>query len=226
MLEPEAFAKRLGHAFSNPDLLVQALTHRSLGSGHNERLEFLGDALLGVVIAAELFARHPHATEGQLTRMRATLVRRETLASLAREHELGDYLRLGLGELKSGGYRRDSVLADTLEAVFGAFYLDTDFEHAQALMLALYATRLDALSDAQFLKDPKTRLQEFLQGRGEPLPEYTVIEVVGKDHDCHYTVACRVARLDAAVIGTGSSRRKAEQDAASGMIDNLSGEMT
>jgi len=225
MQEPAAFAKRLGYAFNKPDLLVQALTHRSLGSGHNERLEFLGDALLGMVIAAELYARHPHASEGQLTRMRATLVRRETLASIARELDLGDYLRLGQGELKSGGFRRDSVLADALEAVFGALYLDTDFECARSRMLALYASRLDAMTSEKMLKDPKTRLQEHLQGRGESLPEYTVISVLGKDHDCQYTVSCRVAQLEEASLGSGSSRRIAEQVAAGNIIDRLSGEI-
>jgi ribonuclease-3 len=214
MRELEGFAERLGHPFADHALFEQALTHRSAGGRHNERLEFLGDALLGLVIADELYRLRPHADEGELSRMRASLVRRETLAELARDLDLGDHLRLGAGELKSGGYRRDSVLANGLEALIGAAYLDGGFAAGRALLLRLYAGHLANLPLQGPEKDPKTRLQEYLQARGLPLPEYCVVEVAGEDHDRTYTVTCQVDGLAAPLNGVGLSRRKAEQAAA------------
>ncbi len=217
----EAFATRLGHAFGDRALLDQALTHRSAGAPHNERLEFLGDALLGLVIADELQRRRPHADEGELTRLRASLVRREALAELARELALGECLRLGGGELKSGGYRRDSVLANGFEAVLGAVYLDAGFPAAQALVRRLYAQRFARLPEKGPPKDPKTRLQEFLQARGLARPAYAVIATAGEDHERNFSVTCTVEGLGEPVHGQGASRRKAEQAAAAGALSRL-----
>ena len=217
----EAFAARLGFAFQDRALLEQALTHRSAGAPHNERLEFLGDAFLGLVIADELHRLRPHADEGQLTRLRASLVRRETLAELARELDLGACLRLGGGELKSGGHRRDSVLANGLEAVLGAAYRDGGFHAACDLVRRLFASRIASLPESVPAKDPKTRLQEYLQARGRPLPEYAVTGVEGEAHARHFTVACRVADLAEPLHGQGASRRKAEQDAAARALTQL-----
>ncbi len=217
----EAFAARLGYAFGDRALLDQALTHRSAGAPHNERLEFLGDALLGLVIADELVRLRPHADEGELTRLRASLVRRETLAELARELALGDCLRLGGGELKSGGYRRDSVLANGFEAVLGAAYLDGGFARVRDLVLRLYAARLDGLPEKGPPKDPKTRLQEYLQGRGLPLPDYEVVAIEGEAHERRFSVVCRIDGLDAPVPGAGVSRRKAEQASAARALARL-----
>ena len=163
--------RQLDYHFSDPELLDSALTHRSVGSRNNERLEFLGDAVLSFVIASALYRRFPDADEGTLSRLRATLVKGETLAKLARELELGEYLRLGSGELKSGGFRRDSILADALEAVVGAVYLDGGIDEASRLVYALYANRLAAVTPGANLKDPKNRLQEYLQGRRHALPD-------------------------------------------------------
>ncbi|RLA33545.1 MAG: ribonuclease III [Gammaproteobacteria bacterium] len=221
MTDLEGFAARLGHPFADRGLLDQALTHRSAGARHNERLEYLGDALLGLVIADELYCLLPHADEGELSRMRASLVRRETLAEIARDLELGENLRLGPGELKSGGYRRDSVLANGLEAVIGAAYLDGGFAAGQALLRQLYAERLANLPADGSAKDPKTRLQEYLQARGRPLPEYRVAEGIGEDHDHTFTVECRVDGLAGSLSGVGRSRRKAEQAAASEALVRL-----
>ncbi|HSH28925.1 MAG TPA: ribonuclease III [Thiohalobacter sp.] len=217
----EALARRLCHEFTTPALLRQALTHRSAGNPNNERLEFLGDAVLGMVIADALYARYPKASEGDLSRLRATLVKKPTLAGIARELELGECLQLGSGELKSGGFRRDSILADALEAILGAVYLDAGFDTAAALVLQLYRPRLQSLPEAAALKDPKTRLQEFLQSRHIELPEYQVIQVCGKAHAQTFEVECRIAGLDRSSRGRGSSRRKAEQAAAAGMLQAL-----
>jgi ribonuclease-3 len=221
MADAEGFAVRLGHPFADSTLLEQALTHRSTGGGHNERLEFLGDALLGLVIADELYRLRPHADEGELSRMRASLVRRETLAELARDLALGDHLRLGPGELKSGGYRRDSVLANGLEAVIGAAYLDGGFAAGRALLLRLYAERLANLPANAPDKDPKTQLQEYLQARGLPLPEYRVTNTSGEDHDRTFTVECLVDGAGEPFGGSGPSRRRAEQAAAARALDGL-----
>jgi len=213
----------LEYRFDEPALLQTALTHRSAGSLNNERLEFLGDALLNCVIAIELFERRPEATEGDLSRLRASLVRGETLAAVARELGLGEAVRLGEGERKSGTYRRDSVLADTFEALLGAVYLDSDFATVAGLIRDLFAQRLEGLPSAERLKDPKTRLQEYLQRDGRPLPEYELVEASGADHARQFTVRCRVAALDVECVATAGSRRKAEQQAARACMDRLAG---
>ena len=215
--------ERLGYAFADPDLLVQALTHRSLGAHNNERLEFLGDAILGFVIAESLYQAEGDAHEGRLTRLRAHLVRRETLAAIARDLELGEVLRLGPGELKSGGRRRDSILADALEALIGAIYLDAGMAPCHAVLERLYRDRLAEARRELALKDAKTRLQEALQGRGLGLPRYTVVKREGAAHDQSFTVECLVDGLEEAFPGTGSSRRKAEQDAATRALEALDG---
>lgn len=216
---PEKLEKRLGYTFKQPEQLRKALTHRSVGSSNNERLEFLGDAVLNLVIADALFQRFPQANEGDLSRLRAHLVKGETLAELAQEIALGDYLVLGQGELKSGGFRRGSILAGALEAVLGAVYYDADFAAVRDLILALYQERLDTTTVENTGKDPKTRLQEFLQAGGLPLPQYSVISVEGKDHKQLFRVGCVISRLDGAVEGSGRSRRRAEQDAAARTLE-------
>ncbi|WP_375057028.1 ribonuclease III [Zobellella sp. DQSA1] len=213
--------KKLGHSFNDDTLLVRALTHRSAGSRHNERLEFLGDSILSMVIADALFHRFPKVNEGDMSRMRATLVREKTLAELAREFELGEYLILGPGELKSGGYRRESILADAVEALIGAVYLDTDIERVRDLLLSWYDERLNDIQPGVEQKDPKTRLQELLQAKRKPLPTYTVVEVIGEAHNQKFTVHCLVEGLSDPVIGIGTSRRKAEQSAAEHALDTL-----
>jgi len=214
----------LGYRFGAEDLLDDALTHRSAGRENNERLEFLGDAVLGLVIAAELYVRNPQPSEGVLTRWRATLVKKQTLAEIAREISLGDYLVLGSGELKSGGRRRDSILADTLEALIGAIYLDGGLQAAQAVIHTLYGERLAELPDLAALKDPKTRLQEYLQGRGLGLPSYSVVDTQGKAHEQLITVQCEVEGMTQAPRATDTSRRRAEQAAASMALAMLDAE--
>lgn len=209
----------LGYEFHHPSLLEEALTHRSAGVRNNERLEFLGDALLNCVIAEELFRAHPRATEGELSRLRASLVKEDTLARLARDLSLGDYLRLGSGELKSGGYRRASILADAQEAVFGAVYLDSDFQTCRQLILRLYQPYLVNLPEAAELKDPKTRLQEYLQSRQQALPVYQVLEIIGEPHTQSFKVECIVD--DMRTVALGKSRRKAEQEAAQRALEQL-----
>jgi ribonuclease-3 len=206
--------KKIGYQFRDENFLKLALTHRSANGTHNERLEFLGDSILSFVVADELYHRFPKVDEGDMSRMRATLVRGHTLAELGREFQLGDYLFLGPGELKSGGFRRDSILADAVEAIIGGIYLDSDTEVIRGIILAWYKTRLDSIEPGVSQKDPKTRLQEYLQGRRKPLPTYTVTKIKGEAHNQEFTIECIVAGLDEPVIGKGSSRRKAEQSAA------------
>lgn len=206
--------KRLGYSFGDSRLLVRALTHRSRSSQNYERLEFLGDSILSFVIADTLYGRFPQTSEGDLTRLRASLVRRETLASLARELDIGNCLDLGGGELKSGGYDRDSILADALEAIFGAIYMDGGIEAVRGVVLKLYQPVLDRIDPSDIQKDPKTRLQEFLQKRSLPTPAYEVLSVEGESHQQHFVVECRVNGLDDPVRGEGNSRRNAEQAAA------------
>lgn len=213
--------KKIGYTFKDPAMLVRALTHRSAGSRHNERLEFLGDSLLSMVIADALFHRFPKVNEGDMSRMRATLVREKTLAELAREFELGEYLILGPGELKSGGFRRESILADAVEAIIGAVYLDANIEQVQTMMLGWYEDRLDAIQPGIDQKDPKTRLQELLQGKRKPLPTYTVEQVIGEAHNQKFTVHCQIEGMAQPVIGIGTSRRKAEQSAAEHALEVL-----
>jgi ribonuclease-3 len=205
--------KGLGYDFKQPQRLEQALTHRSAARPNNERLEFLGDAVLNFVIAEELFKRYPRATEGELSRLRANLVKGDTLAELAKNLKLGDYLRLGAGELKSGGFQRNSILANALEAVFGAVYLDSDFETCRYLILNLYNNLLAKLPAVEELKDPKTRLQEHLQARQQALPVYSVLAVTGESHAQCFTIECNVVGT-VCTKAVGSSRRKAEQEAA------------
>ncbi len=213
--------RKLGYQFNNCELMTLALTHRSANGTHNERLEFLGDSILSFVVADDLYHRFPSVDEGDMSRMRATLVRGKTLAELGREFELGDYLLLGSGELKSGGFRRDSILADCVEAIIGAVYLDSDVETVRQVVLAWYKSRLDTIEPGINQKDPKTRLQECLQGRRLPLPAYTVIKVQGEAHNQEFTVQCDVSGLDEPVIGKGGSRRKAEQAAAEIALNQL-----
>lgn len=215
----ELLEKSLGYSFADASLLRQALTHRSAGSSNNERLEFLGDAILGSVIAGELYHRYPTAREGMLSRLRSTLVRRESLARIAHGLQLGDYLQLGAGERRSGGHARDSILSDALEAVFGAIYLDSGFAAVRDCILALFDERLQSVSRAATLKDSKTRLQEYLQAQHKPLPVYTVTHVSGEAHNQFFRVACSVAGFEVGPSeGQGGSRRLAEQDAAEKML--------
>jgi len=213
-LNLNTLCRSLGYNFRDLGLLETALTHRSVGSHNNERLEFLGDAVLSFVISAELYRRFDSANEGVLSRLRASLVKGDTLALIAFDLKLGDYLNLGSGELKSGGFRRESILADALEAIFGAVYLDSDIERARQLILALYEDRIDAVQPAANLKDPKTRLQEFLQARRLSLPTYNVTAMEGEAHEQVFTVTCSVEGLAEPTIAAAASRRKAEQAAA------------
>ncbi|MBP7900481.1 MAG: ribonuclease III [Gammaproteobacteria bacterium] len=209
--------KRIGHKFSNPALLWQALTHRSYASTHNERLEFLGDGILNFLAAEALYARFPKQPEGVLTRMRARLVREETLAEFATELELGDCLKLGSGELKSGGFRRASTIADAFEAVIAAIYLDAGMEATRFFVLRHLLPRFDTLEEVATEKDPKTRLQEWCQARGKALPNYELLKQTGDAHALIFTVACHVIGLTT-TQATANSRRKAEQSAASLML--------
>ena len=213
--------KALRYRFRQPELLNLALSHRSRGNPNNERLEFLGDAVLNMVVAALLYHARPEVPEGDLSRLRARIVRERTLAEVARELELGDYVLLGPGELKSGGFLRDSILADALEAIIGAVFLDGGFECAANLVECLMSDRIADLPDAEQLKDAKTRLQERLQSRSLDLPDYEVVDQRGADHDRQFTVVCRVAMLEAPMQATASSRRKAEQAAALKALDEI-----
>jgi ribonuclease III len=205
---------KLGYECRDPALLEAALTHRSAGGAHNERLEFLGDAVLNCVVAKLVFTEFASADEGDLSRFRASLVSGESLAVVAAEIDLGDQLRLGSGELKSGGFRRKSILADALEALFGAVYLDGGFDAAAGVVERLFVPRLDRLPSAAELKDPKTRLQEALQARGLPLPAYSVESISGEAHNQLFQVRCAVPTLGLKVSASGPSRRRAEQAAA------------
>ncbi|MGF1910569.1 ribonuclease III [Vibrio kasasachensis] len=213
--------RKIGYNFNNAEYINLALTHRSASGKHNERLEFLGDSILSFVIADDLYHRFPKVNEGDMSRMRATLVRGNTLAELGREFALGDYLKLGPGELKSGGFRRDSILADAVEAIIGAIYIDSDLEMVRRIVLSWYQTRLDEIMPGVSQKDPKTRLQEFLQGRRKPLPAYIVTNIKGEAHNQEFTVSCEVAGIGSPVIGKGTSRRKAEQAAAETALEQL-----
>lgn len=213
-MKREDLERALGHRFATPRLLEQALTHRSHSTPHNERLEFLGDSVLNFVVAAELFARFPALEEGRLTRMRASLVREESLHRVALEIGLGDHLRLGKGALKSGDFRRASVLADALEAIFGAVFLDAGFEAAREMIVRLLSPALSGLDPKAVSKDAKTRLQEWLQGHRYALPQYMVVATHGAGHNQLFEVECLIGELEIRTVGTGSSRRAAEQDAA------------
>lgn len=213
----------IAHRFSDPTLLAQALTHRSYSGKHYERLEFLGDSLLNLVASELLYHRRRHAREGDLSRMRSRLVRDVTLAEIARELNLSPYLRLGQGELRSGGFLRESILADALEALIGAVYIDGGFEAARQVVTDLIASRLDDLPEAEALKDPKTRLQELLQAQGLDLPEYSVLAETGADHAKSFLVQCAIGTVLPPVQAEAASRRKAEQAAARLALQALSG---
>jgi ribonuclease III len=214
----EELPQKLQYEFKQPEFLKTALTHRSKGGEHNERLEFLGDAVVNFIIAEILYQQFPKATEGELSRWRATLVNRETLAELAKEFELGKYLFLGPGELRSGGHERQSILSCAMEAIIGAVYLDGGFDAARKKILDWYAVLLQSLSSAASHKDPKTLLQENLQGRRLSLPVYKVESVTGEAHKQKFTVSCNIADLEKITLGDGTSRRRAEQNAAKKML--------
>ncbi|PYF78605.1 MULTISPECIES: ribonuclease III [Marinomonas] len=217
----QKLSRRIGYFFADLGLLELALTHRSFGGKNNERLEFLGDSILNYVIAEDLFHRFPKAKEGELSRLRASLVKGDTLAELAREFQLGDYLKLGAGELKSGGFRRDSILADTVEGIIGAMYLDAGMDVCREHILSWYKERLDATSLKVVTKDAKTRLQEYLQARKHALPQYDVVDIVGEPHDQTFHVHCYIELCEDAIEGKGNSRRIAEQNAASKALKQL-----
>lgn len=212
--ELDRLQSALGHEFRDPGLLVQALTHRSHGQSNNERLEFLGDSLLNCVIAIALFERFDELREGEMSRLRASLVCQEALHRIALGLDLGGYLRLGEGELKSGGFRRPSILADAAEAVFGAVFLDAGFPAAKGVIDRLYAPMVAEIDPRVAAKDPKTALQEWLQGRKLPLPGYVTVKVHGEAHAQEFEVACEVDALKLRTIGRGASRRAAEQQSA------------
>lgn len=210
--------KTLNYRFEDAGLLNQALTHRSATGRNNERLEFLGDAVLDLVISDAVYRARPEASEGDLSRLRASLVKEKTLAALAAELGVGDYLILGSGEKKTGGHRRESILADALESIVGAVFLDSGIEAATEIIERVFAQRLDDLPAADQLRDPKTRLQEWLQGRGRGLPEYELVKVSGKAHRQKFEVSCSVTDTPSVTHGTSTTRRKAEQKAAAAML--------
>jgi ribonuclease-3 len=219
MSDHKRLGVRLGYTFNNSSYLETALTHRSANKNHYERMEFLGDAVLNLVISSELYDQFPQASEGELSRLRAHLVKGESLSKIASDLCLGDFLRLGSGELKSGGFRRKSILADVLESIIGAIYLDAGFAAAQEFILRVFADRLTSVGDIKELKDPKTRLQEYLQANALALPTYEVVKTIGQAHNQTFEVSCTVSFLDTPVIGSGSSRRKAEQAAAEQVLE-------
>ena len=225
MDDPTALAARLstrlGHDFADPALLDEALSHRSCSGANYERLEFLGDGLLNFVVAAELFRRRPDDEEGSLSRLRASLVRESTLAAIGRELELGEHVRLGRGELASGGFERDSILADVVESLVGAVFLDAGFEAARALVHRLMGERFEKLPSGESLKDPKTRLQELLQARGLERPVYEIVDTRGEAHALRFTVRCTLPSHQVSIRATAGSRRKAEQQAASEVLGNV-----
>lgn len=218
--------RRLGHTFRDPALLRRAITHRSHAADHNERLEYLGDSLLNCAVAIILYERLPGLTEGDLSRLRAGLVNQSSLYEIAQSLELGDELLLGEGELKSGGFRRPSILADGFEALLGAVYLDAGFDAVRGVVEALFAGQVDRARDAPPGKDPKTALQENLQGRRLPLPRYTVLDIGGEAHRQVFRVECRVDELGVAGTGEGASRRAAEQQAAEAVLAQLADKRT
>ncbi|MBY0342097.1 MAG: ribonuclease III [Rhodocyclaceae bacterium] len=217
-LQLHLLERALGYKFENKGLLQQAVTHRSYGVPHYERLEFLGDSMLNCVVAAQLFSRFPGLREGDLSRLRANLVRQDTLHRVADGLKLGDYLLLGEGELKSGGFRRPSILADAFEATLGAIFLDSGFGAVEEVILRLYAELFEAIDPRNTGKDPKTLLQELLQGRHMSLPVYTLLSTQGEAHAQKFEVECCLPELKARTTGIGNSRRAAEQEAAQAAI--------
>jgi ribonuclease III len=221
MDERHRLQQAIGYQFRDPALLERALRHRSIGAENNERLEFLGDGLINFLVGAALYHEREDAEEGALSRLRASLVREESLARLARDLRLGEHLRLGESELKSGGFRRDSILADALEALMAAIYLDGGFEPAREVCLRLFRPLLATLPDAETLKDAKTRLQEWLQAQGRPLPRYEVLTETGPAHRRHFVVRCALVDAEVHCDADGASRRAAEQGAAEARLDKL-----
>ena len=221
MTDIAGLSKQLSYTFNTPSLLVTALTHRSANKNHYERMEFLGDAVLNLVISDQIFVSFPEASEGQLSRLRASLVKGENLSIHAKALKLGDYLQLGSGELKSGGYRRNSILADVFESIIGAIYLDGGFEPARKFILDMFAEQLASTDITKNLKDPKTQLQELLQSQGHELPQYKIEQISGQAHNQTFEVSCQVAMIDELTIGKGTSRRKAEQAAAKQILQKL-----
>lgn len=213
--------RALGYTYRHPERLQQALTHRSAAHKHNERLEFLGDSVLGIVISEALFQQFPHQDEGDLSRMRATIVCGKSLAKLARHFNLGAHLVLGPGELKSGGHRRESILADTMEALIGAMYLESDLPTCRERILAWFQQTLASIQPGQQQKDAKTRLQEYLQARQFATPDYDVVATAGQAHNQQITVSCQTAMFAETTVATSTSRRKAEQAAAAMMIAKI-----
>ncbi len=220
----ERLSSRLGYRFQDSGLLVQALTHRSAGSSNNERLEFLGDSVLSLVISEWLYSRFPHASEGELTRLRASLVKGSTLARVARKLALGECLVLGPGEMKSGGHRRDSILADAVEALIGAIFVEAGLAGCRERVLDWFAELLDGKTLGSDEKDAKTRLQEHLQSRGKPLPCYEVVRTEGDPHNQVFTVSCSVPGLHQPVVAQASTRKRAEKRAAELALSQLMGE--
>jgi len=218
---PAALEERLGHRFADPRLLEQALTHRSRGADNYERLEFLGDGVLGCAVADELYARFPQLSEGKLTRLRASLVREETLAQVGKELGVDAFVRLGEGELAAGPEPRPSILADALEAVLGAVFLDGGYAAARRAVLAAFGPHIDRLDPDRPAKDAKTRLQELLQARHRGLPQYRVVSVQGEAHKQSFEVECSVKGIDITATGAGTSRQRAEQQAAKAMLEQL-----
>ena len=213
--------ERIGYTFANRKLLERAVTHRSFAAEHNERLEFLGDSVLNCVIGYSLFLRDKHFTEGELSRVRANLVCEKTLAIIAREIEVSRFLRMGEGEMKTGGSQRPSIMADAMEAIFGAVFSESGFEAAQRVILRLFEPILTSLTPEQLSKDAKTRLQEYLQGNHLPLPQYAVVAVTGAAHAQHFSCECRIPPLGIVTQGRATSRRAAEQEAAAAALDAL-----
>jgi ribonuclease-3 len=213
-MDIEAFALSIGHRYARPELLRRALTHRSHGASNNERVEFLGDSVVNCAVALELYHKFPDLTEGELSRLRANLVNQQSLASVARRFDFGAQLLLGEGEVKSGGARRPSILADAVEAVIGAVFLDAGFEAARRVVRTLLGDAIDAIDPASSGKDPKTLLQEHLQGRRMALPQYAVVATRGEAHEQLFEVECVVPELNIRSLGAGTSRRSAEQEAA------------
>ncbi len=218
---PLQLAQKLAIEFERIELLESALTHRSAGSNNNERLEFLGDAILGFVVASRIYAAREGAAEGDMSRIRAALVRKETLADIAQEWDLGSYLRLGSGELKSGGFRRASILADALEALIGSVYEDKGLPVAEKLIETLFGDRLTQLAVTTVVKDPKSQLQEYLQATGAALPSYQIMSETGPAHQLRFEVQCSLPALKISAIGDGTSRRTAEQSAAAAVLEQL-----
>jgi ribonuclease-3 len=220
-MDLEGFCQRIGYRFTDMELLRRALTHRSYGTGHNERLEFLGDSVLNCAVALDLYARFPQLAEGELSRLRANIVNQPSLAAAAARIGFGDQLRLGEGELKSGGARRPSMLADAVEAVVGAVFLDGGFEAARAAVRTMLGETLGGIDPATSGKDPKTLLQEYLQARKRALPQYAVVATRGEAHEQQFEVECVIAELGIRSVGEGASRRSAEQEAARQAYEQL-----